>query len=144
TTIAGIALFGAASVLSALTTPWLVLMTAREDLHLVSVHRVAASLASSIATVAVLLAGGRVLSLLAVALAVNAVMLVVARALAGAVESSAAAVTPRMRSMLVQAFPVGLLMAAFALYYRIDMMILQWLRGPAEVGLYAAAYRFVD
>lgn len=144
TTIVGIALFGAASVLSALTTPWIVLMTAREDLHLVSVHRVTASLASSVATIGVLLAGGRVLSLLAVAVGVNAVMLGVARMLAGSPESDVATAPPTMRSMLLQALPVGLLMAAFALYYRIDMMILQWLKGPAEVGLYAAAYRFID
>lgn len=143
-TIVGITLFGVSSVLSAMTTPWLVLMTAREDLHLVSVHRVTASLASSLATVGVLLAGGRVLSLLAIGVSVSVVMLGVARALAGSAQPSVSTVPVTMRSMLAQALPVGLLMAAFALYYRVDMIILEALRGPTEVGLYAAAYRFVD
>lgn len=143
-TLTGIALFAMSSVISALTTPWLVLMTAREDLHLISIHRVTASLASSIATVAVLLFGGRVLALLAVGVGVNVVMLGVARILAGRVETSPATTVVTMRAMLAQALPVGLLMAAYALYYRVDMMMLQWLRGPAEVGIYAAAYRFVD
>jgi O-antigen/teichoic acid export membrane protein len=35
-------------------------------------------------------------------------------------------------------------MAAFALYYRIDMVMLEWLAAPGELGRYAAAYRFLD
>jgi O-antigen/teichoic acid export membrane protein len=46
--------------------------------------------------------------------------------------------------MLRKAVPFGCLMVGFALYYRVDMIMLEWLRGPQEVGLYAAAYRFLD
>src|SRR2546430_6679324 len=35
-------------------------------------------------------------------------------------------------------------MAGFALYYRVDMVMLEWLAGPGELGRYAAAYRFLD
>jgi O-antigen/teichoic acid export membrane protein len=46
--------------------------------------------------------------------------------------------------MARQALPFGLMMTGFALYYRIDMVMLEWMTGPRTVGLYAAAYRFLD
>jgi O-antigen/teichoic acid export membrane protein len=46
--------------------------------------------------------------------------------------------------MIREALPFGLLLIGFALYYRIDMVMLEWLRGARELGLYAAAYRFLD
>src|SRR5207247_940942 len=45
---------------------------------------------------------------------------------------------------LRRAVPFGLLMAGFALYYRVDMVMLEWLAAPGELGRYAAAYRFLD
>ena len=82
-------------------------------------------------------------SLLAAGIAVNLAMLAFARTLAGPVERG---VTPsgHARAMVIQALPVGLLMVAFALYYRVDMVMLRWLRGAEDVGVYAAAYRFID
>ena len=49
-----------------------------------------------------------------------------------------------MPALLKRAVPFGLLMAGFALYYRVDMVMLEWLAGPGELGRYAAAYRFLD
>jgi O-antigen/teichoic acid export membrane protein len=57
-----------------------------------------------------------------------------------------AAATPAgaVGAMLRRAVPFGLLMAGFALYYRIDMVMLEWLATPGDLGRYAAAYRFLD
>jgi len=49
-----------------------------------------------------------------------------------------------VRALLRRAVPFGLLMAGFALYYRVDMVMLEWLAAPGELGRYAAAYRFLD
>ena len=141
--VTAIGLGGLASIVSALTMPSLVLLTAREQMDRLSLYRVIAAVLSSAVTVGVLAAGGGVVALLAGALAVGAVMWRIARALAGAVA------TPRIPAdtagaMLRRAVPFGLLMAGFALYYRIDMVMLEWLAAPGELGRYAAAYRFLD
>ncbi|HEV8306493.1 MAG TPA: flippase [Methylomirabilota bacterium] len=143
-TLLGIALVGLSSVLSAGTTPSLVALTAREAMDLVSLHRIAASVVGSLLTVAVLLMGGTVLPLLLAAAGTNLAMLGLGRWLAGDVGVPLRIPGSALRAMLRQAIPFGLLMVGFALYYRIDMVMLEWLRGPREVGLYAAAYRFLD
>jgi O-antigen/teichoic acid export membrane protein len=71
-------------------------------------------------------------------------MLVFARFLAGSAPSPPVVLSPRVRTMIRQALPFGLLMLGYALYYRVDMIMLHWLREPRDVGLYAAAYRFLD
>jgi O-antigen/teichoic acid export membrane protein len=144
TTIVGIALAGLSSLLSAVTTPAVVVLTAREDLHLVSLQRVVASALGAIATVAVLLWGGATIALLAAATIVNGVMVVFAHVLVGKGPSLPAARLPAVRAMVRQALPFGILMLGVALYYRVDMIMLNWLRDPREVGVYAAAYRFLD
>src|SRR6266571_1261698 len=80
TTIVGIAVAGLSSLLSAVTIPAVVVLTAREDIHLVSLQRVAASALGAIATVAVLLWGGATIALLAAAAIRNVVMLLSPRA----------------------------------------------------------------
>jgi O-antigen/teichoic acid export membrane protein len=113
-------------------------------MHLLSLHRVVASVLGSLATLAVLLARGTVLPLLLAAAATNLLMLGLARRLAGRPGQLPRIPASAVRTMLRQAVPFGLLMVAFALYYRVDMVMLQWLRGSREVGVYAAAYRFLD
>src|SRR5207244_4707357 len=83
TTIVGIAVAGLSSLLSAVTTPAVVVLTAREELHLVSLQRVAASALGAIATVVVLRWGGATIALLAAPPVVNGVMLVFAHVLVG-------------------------------------------------------------
>jgi len=144
TTIVGIAVAGLSSLLSAVTTPAVVVLTAREELHLVSLQRVAASALGAIATVVVLLWGGATIALLAAATIVNGVMLVFAHVLVGKGPSLPAVRLPAVRAMVRQALPFGILMLGFALYYRVDMIMLNWLRELREVGVYAAAYRFLD
>jgi O-antigen/teichoic acid export membrane protein len=144
TTIVGIALAGLSSLLSAVTTPAVVVLTAREDLHLVSLQRVATSALGAIATVAVLLWGGATIALLVAATIVNGVMGVFAHVLVGKGPSLRAARLPAVRAMVRQALPFGIMMLGVALYYRVDMIMLNWLRDPREVGVYAAAYRFLD
>lgn len=144
TTMLCMGLAALSTLLSAATTPFIVVLTAREDLHLVSVHRVAASILVAMATVIVLLQEGASLGLLAVSAAVNGLMLPFARFLAGSAPSQPVVLSTRARTMIRQALPFGLLMLGYALYYRVDMIMLHWLRGSRDVGLYAAAYRFLD
>src|SRR5438445_7520473 len=58
TTIVGIAVAGLSSLLSAVTTPAVVVLTAREELHLVSLHRVGPYDRGAMPAVVVLLWGG--------------------------------------------------------------------------------------
>src|SRR5438093_7228671 len=74
TTIVGIAVAGLSGLLSAVTTPAVVVLTAREELHLVSLQRVAASAIGAVATLVVLLWGGATIALLEAATIVNEVM----------------------------------------------------------------------
>jgi len=144
TTIVGIAVAGLSSLLSAITTPALIVLTAREDFHLLSLQKVAASALGAIATVAVLLWGGATIALLAAATIVNGVMLAFTHVLVGKRPSLPAVRLQAVRTMIRQAVPFGILMLGVALYYRVDMIMLNWLRDPREVGVYAAAYRFLD
>jgi O-antigen/teichoic acid export membrane protein len=139
-----IGLGGLASIVSALTMPSLVLLTARERMDRLSLHRVAGATLSSAITVAVLAAGGGVVALLAGALAASIVMSLFARVLTGDAGAAPAMPPGALRVLLRRALPFGLLMLGFALFYRIDMVMLEWLAAPGELGRYAAAYRFLD
>ncbi|HEY3101149.1 MAG TPA: oligosaccharide flippase family protein [Methylomirabilota bacterium] len=142
--VAAIGLGGLASVVSALTMPSLVWLTARERMDRLSLHRVIGALLSSVITVGVIGVGGGVVALLAGSVATSIVMLVVARVLAGPTGGAPAVSAGATRALLRRAVPFGLLMAGFALYYRVDMVMLEWLAAPGELGRYAAAYRFLD
>jgi O-antigen/teichoic acid export membrane protein len=138
---------GLSMVISSLATPHVVLLTAREELGLLSTYRVVSSAAASLMTVAVLLGGGTTVHLLCGAALVQLLMLFLARALTGeplGAPRARRATLAAASSMIVRAVPFGVLVLVFALYYRIDMMMLEWMRGSEEVGMYAAAYRFVD
>lgn len=144
TTLACLVLAGLSNLLSAATTPSLVLLTAREDLHLLSLQRVAASTLGAIATMTVLLWGGASLALLMAATAVNGAILAFTCVLVGNTPSLPTVQRSAVSAMVRQAIPFGLLMLGFSLYYRVDMVMLHWLRDAREVGLYSAAYRFLD
>ena len=139
-----LAVAGSSSLVSVFLAPLLVSLTAREDLHVVSLYQVANSLVGSAATVVVLLWGGTTLALLAAAVLVNVVMLAGMYGAIGRPPVAAAVPVSAVRAMVRSALPFGLLLLGFALYYRVDMLMLQWLRGAEEVGQYAAAYRFLD
>jgi O-antigen/teichoic acid export membrane protein len=143
-TTACIVVVALTNLVSAATTPFVVSMTAREDLHLVSVYRVAAAALGVIATVAVLFWGGGVFALFAVTAGVNIAMWFVGRRLAGVSIPSVHVPLAAVRPMIGRAAPFGFLLLGFALYYRIDMIMLRWLRDESAVGLYSAAYRFLD
>ncbi len=144
TILACLALAGCSSLLSAITTPLLVLLTAREDLHLVSLYQVVASLLGSAATMTVLLLGGTSLALLMAATMANGVLLAIAHVFVEQKPSLPRVQFTSIQCMVREALPFGLLLLGFALYYRVDMTMLQWLRTEEEVGNYAAAYRFLD
>lgn len=142
--IVGVAIVGLGTLVSARTTPLLVLLAAREELHLVSLHRTVGALVAAAVTLTVLSAGGGVLALLTSATVTGVLMFVLARRLAGAPASAGRIPVASMAAMLRQTLPFGLLMLVFALHYRIDVVLLDWFRGARDVGLYAAAYRFLD
>ena len=144
TTLACLALAGFSSLLSAITTPSLVILTAREDLHLVSLYQVIASLLGSAATVIVLLWGGASLALLTAATIANGALLAIAHVFVEHRPSLPKVQFTEIQLLYREALPFGLLLLGFALYYRVDMVMLQWLRTQQEVGTYAAAYRFLD
>ena len=131
--VAAIGLGGLASIVSALTMPSLVLLTARERMDRLSLYRVIAALLSSAITVVVLAAGGGVVALLGGSLGAGVVMWRVAHALAADACATAAIPAGAAGAMLRRAVPFGLLMAGFALYYRIDMVMLEWLATPGDL-----------
>jgi O-antigen/teichoic acid export membrane protein len=139
-----VALAGSAPLISSLATPWLVRMIAREDFYKVSVYQVGASLLGSAATLVVLLNGGTTVGLLAGTLVAGAAAVLAARTVAGGEGPSVAVPWTAVLPVLKQVLPLGVMMMGYALYYRIDMVMLEWMRTPREVGLYAAAYRFLD
>lgn len=132
------------NLISAAVTPYLVGMTAREELHHLSLFRVGASALGTAATVTVLLWGGGVLALFAAAAAANIVVWMIGRYYLGEIVPTLPVPWSAVRFMLRRALPFGALLLGFALYYRVDIVMLRWLRDESEVGLYSAAYRFVD
>jgi O-antigen/teichoic acid export membrane protein len=132
------------NLISVATTPFMVALTAREELHHLSLYRVLASALGAVATLVVLVWGGGVLALFVAAAGVNVVMWYVGRSLAGPIAFRAPVPLSAIRSMVRQALPFGILLLGFALYYRVDIIMLRWLRDESEVGLYSAAYRFLD
>lgn len=143
-TVAGITLAGLSTMLSACTTPSLVVLKTREDFHLVSLQQIVACAVAAGVTMLVLFWGGASLELLAGATVGGGAMFIFARFLVGDAPSLPPVSRVDLQRLVRQAMPFGLSMIGFALYYRIDMVMLHWLRGEAEVGIYSAGYRFLD
>lgn len=133
-----------ANLVSAATTPFVVGMTARENLHLLSIHRVTTSALGTVATLVVLLWGGGILALFMAAALANIGMWFIGRAVSGEALPATQVPCAAVRAMVVQALPFAFLLLGFALYYRVDVIMLRWLRDESQVGLYSAAYRFLD
>ncbi len=51
---------------------------------------------------------------------------------------------PLMKQLLKEAIPIAIASVFTIIYFRIDVIMLSFLRGDAEVGLYSAAYRLTD
>lgn len=48
------------------------------------------------------------------------------------------------QNLLRDSWPLGLMLVLNAIYFRIDTVLLSWLRSPAEVGMYGIAYGIVE
>ncbi|MEO6077422.1 MAG: flippase [Candidatus Andersenbacteria bacterium] len=48
------------------------------------------------------------------------------------------------KTIIKISFPIGALLVLNAIYFRIDTVMLAWLRSPQEVGWYALAYRVIE
>lgn len=132
------------NLISGATTPFVVGMTARENLHLLSIHKVVASALGAVATLAVMLWGGGILALFMAAAVANAGMWFIGRAVSGEALPSVQVPHAAVRAMVGQALPFAFLLLGFALYYRVDIIMLRWLQDESQVGLYSASYRFLD
>lgn len=51
---------------------------------------------------------------------------------------------PRVRRLVRTLLPFAAAFIALTAYYKIDILLVERWRGPAEAGIYAAAYKFVD
>jgi len=143
-TIAAISLMGCVTLFTSITAPYLVAMTAREDLHRLSLHQSAGGLSGAAITLGILWAGGGVTALFLGAVVSSLLAFFLARALAGNVPRHGDVPWPTCLALLRKAIPFGLVLVGFTVYYRLDMIMLRWYWPAEEVGRYAAAYRFLD
>jgi len=51
---------------------------------------------------------------------------------------------PLMKQLIKEAIPIAVASVFTVVYFRIDVLMLSFLRGDAEVGFYSAAYRLTD
>jgi O-antigen/teichoic acid export membrane protein len=121
---------------------WLQVMRATGRLQTEAVAMLAGRLATTFAGVIALLAGTG-LAGLAVAHVCGALVAVV---LARAISRRVLAPSPQsgwrdVWSWYRQSVPLAVAGVASLLMFRIDVLLLEWLRGPETVGLYATAYR---
>jgi len=143
-TIAAISLMGCVTLLTSITAPYLVAMTAREDLHRLSLHQSAGGVSGAVITLGILWAGGGVTALFSGAVASSVLAYFLARVLAGLVPYHRDVSWSACLTLLRKAIPFGLVLVGFTVYYRLDMIMLRWYWPAEEVGRYAAAYRFLD
>jgi O-antigen/teichoic acid export membrane protein len=72
----------------------------------------------------------------------------VARRLSGerspARAAAAMAQSPLRRELTNDVLPIGAAVVLSALYFRVDVLLIEWWRGAAEVGAYNAVFRIVD
>ena len=50
----------------------------------------------------------------------------------------------KARFILRESAVIGLTGVMWVIYFRVDILMLEWMRGPEAVGQYAAAFKFVD
>lgn len=139
--IAGLTLFSGA-LSGALSS----LFNAREEMHISAVFGVLSTALTALFVVAALVAGLGLTGIFsAVVLANLPPLLYLAwqwRRRNGSLRL--AADLPYWWATLRQAFPYALLGVIGLIYFRIDSLLLTWLKGPEANGVYSAAYRLLD
>lgn len=138
-------LVGAGVALEVVARTWQAVFQAYERLDLVSLSVIVQRTLTAIAGIAVLKAGGGVVSASIVFVAGAVAGLLVAEVSVRRLGIRHAALQPGLWWGLVRAgIPIGIASVLFLLLLRLDVSLLSFLAGQAEVGLYAAAYRLTE
>jgi O-antigen/teichoic acid export membrane protein len=139
--IAGLSLFTGA-LAGALAS----MFTAREQMHVNAVFQVLSSLLTAVFVLAALAAGFGLLGVFIGAGLANLPPLVyLVRTWRRRVGPTRPAIdVPFWRTALRRSFPYALLGVIGLVYFRMDSLLLTWMKGPEANGIYSAAYRLLD
>jgi O-antigen/teichoic acid export membrane protein len=144
-TLPAVALVGAGVAIEALSRTWYATFQAHERLDLVSLSVIAQRTATAVVGVVLLKLGAGVVVAAIVFLA--GAFLGLATAMFSARRLGVHADRPDRRrwgALLRAGLPIGIAGLLFVLLLRLDVTLLSFLSGEAEVGIYAAAYRLVE
>jgi O-antigen/teichoic acid export membrane protein len=142
---AAVAIVGVGVAVEAIARTWYMIFQAHERLELISLSLVLQRVATAVVGIVVLMAGGGVIAsslvyaggaLLGLALSELSVRRLVGR--------RPRPEPHRWPGLLKASFPIGVSAVLFILLMRLDVTVLSFIAGEAEVGLYAAAYRLVE
>jgi O-antigen/teichoic acid export membrane protein len=145
-TLAATVLLSLALVPANVSATYSALFYARERVEVPAGLTVVTTIVKVYLGLVALLLGFGIVGLAAVALLGNVGTAVALGAIAHrlGVVGRLAASAPEARAMLRPAFPLMLNHLLATLFFRVDVLLLQPLRGDLELGFYATAYKFVD
>ena len=144
-TLPAVALVGVGVAIEAVSRTWYSIFQAHERLDLVSLSVIVQRTATAVVGVALLLLGAGVITAAIVFMA--GALLGLVTALFSARRLGVHADRPDRRrwgALLRAGMPIGIAGLLFVLLLRLDVTLLSFLSGEAEVGIYAAAYRLVE
>ena len=144
-TLPAVALVGVGVAIEAVSRTWYSIFQAHERLDLVSLSVIVQRTATAVVGVVLLLLGAGVITAAIVFMA--GALLGLVTALFSARRLGVHADRPDRRrwgALLRAGMPIGIAGLLFVLLLRLDVTLLSFLSGEAEVGIYAAAYRLVE
>jgi O-antigen/teichoic acid export membrane protein len=144
-TLPAVVLVGAGVSIEAISRTWYSVFQAHERLDLVSLSVIVQRTATAVVGVVLLRLGAGVV-VAATVFAIGAVLGLAMALLSGRRLGIASdrAEPRRWRGLLRSGLPIGIAGLLFILLLRLDVTLLSFLSGEAEVGIYAAAYRLVE
>jgi O-antigen/teichoic acid export membrane protein len=144
-TLPAVVLVGAGVATEAISRTWYAVFQAHERLDLVSLSVICQRTATAVVGVVLLKLGFGVV-VAAMVFALGALLGLATAVLSGRRLGIASdrANPHRWRALLRSGLPIGIAGLLFVLLLRLDVTLLSFLSGEAEVGVYAAAYRLVE
>ncbi len=141
-----IALVGAGILVSTLGSPFLALLNAFEKMHVSSAIDVAGAVLRVLLIVVAIRLRLDLTGLLALLLVNFVVVFLLTKASSDRYCARAELAIDRglLKRLLVSTVPFGLMTLFSAVYYRIDIVMLEKMQGDTAVGLYGAAYKLID
>ena len=142
---AAVVIVGVGVAVEAIARTWYMIFQANERLDLISLSIVIQRTLTAVAGIVVLTRGGGVVAA-SLVFSIGAVCgLVVSELSVRRLVPSRPRPQPRAWPRLLKtAFPIGVAFLLYILLLRLDVTLLSFIAGEAEVGLYAAAYRLVE